>query len=535
MKKVLLLAAWSEDYPERFLPIVQELRKNYPDSALHAVLHKIQIKNTLSEYGQYGPFPFDQLTVTTGTQELRRAVRLCDEYAEVFVFIRHVWVFGDDELFREVNNKICNAHYILRNLLSLQEFIHSGNDQKKRIAHLLHKNKMRDVEIYIKVYLVTLAARICLLFSRFLPRAQSNQGKHKILFMRLDVLGDMVLSLPALLALRETYADSELTVLVSKRSGVLIEEQQRLQPKRFCDRLIFWQASWHTDKERLQRIGAWFRLVREAMRQYREAYDLIVQPVDLGTGVVFAVLMRGQRTVAAIAERLPLARLMRDLVEGVRIAPHTVYHIADLPDWCAQAAGAKDVAAYRHTALVVSQEEQRAFARILKQRGYAPSQKMVAVNIGAGSPKRLWSVENYALLLSRLTHNDACFPIVIGGDGELALWERIASHLEHDVLSCVGKTNLTQLIALLSLADLVVSPDTGVMHLAAALDKKIVALFGAGLVPFCKPLCSQYRIVKQELGCSGCGDICFQEGTPPCISGITVAMVEEAISGLLYS
>jgi ADP-heptose:LPS heptosyltransferase len=71
------------------------------------------------------------------------------------------------------------------------------------------------------------------------------------------------------------------------------------------------------------------------------------------------------------------------------------------------------------------------------------------------------------------------------------------------------------------------------MHMAAALDRKIVAIFGAGLVPFCHPLCSKYLIVKHELGCSGCNDICFTDGVAPCITLVTVDMVLEAIQTLL--
>jgi ADP-heptose:LPS heptosyltransferase len=79
----------------------------------------------------------------------------------------------------------------------------------------------------------------------------------------------------------------------------------------------------------------------------------------------------------------------------------------------------------------------------------------------------------------------------------------------------------------------VVTPDTGVMHIAAALNRNIVALFGAGLVPFCRPLSDNYVIVKHELGCSGCGDKCFTEVNVPCLDFITVEEVVNAAKGFL--
>jgi len=153
--------------------------------------------------------------------------------------------------------------------------------------------------------------------------------------------------------------------------------------------------------------------------------------------------------------------------------------------------------------------------------------------LGAGHPRRKWSPENYAKLLQILSDDKSVFPILIGGPGEVKLGNVIQGLLNYEALNLVGGLNLNQLTALLSISEVVVTPDTGVMHMAAALDRKIVAIFGAGLVPFCRPLCSEYIIVKQELGCSGCNDICFTTGDAPCIALVTVDMVLIAVQALL--
>jgi len=533
VRKFLFVAAWTEDYSPRFLPLVQEVKAHYPESVLSAIFYKEEIPGTSQEAEVFSELSlFDSIVIAKGLQSFREHIQSIDGATEVFVFVRHSWLLGDDAVFKEINSNVPKAIFLLRNVIALQTFFASGEDQKRHIQALLRKNRRRDFEIHVKVFLVTILVHFTLLFLKLFARYRPRHQQHKILFMRLDVLGDMVLSLPALLALRQAYPNSELTVMASRRSGIIIEEQQRLQPGKFCDRLLFWQASWHLNKERLQQASAFLVLFREAIHCYLDAYDLIVQPVELGTGIAFAALMRGGQTVAPIAERLPLARSMANLVDGVRIAPHTIYHIADLPNWCAEAAGAKDVARYQYKVLDVDKDEQAGLMSALAQNGYHSSLKIIAVNIGAGSLKRVWSVENYASLLNNLKRRPDCFPLVIGGPGEKKLWQCILPGIEGQVASFVGATSLNQLIALLDAVELVVTPDTGVMHLAAALDKKIVALFGAGLVPFCKPLCTHYRIVKQELGCSGCGDVCFQDGESPCIAQIRMNMVIQAINEL---
>ncbi|MDR2550388.1 MAG: glycosyltransferase family 9 protein [Desulfobulbus sp.] len=535
VKKILVISSWSGDYSDRFLSIATEIRSKYPGSEIHAIFYKLFVQNSKNDRDESNAYPFDKVFFSVGTSEFRRRVEFFNEYDEIYVFIKHSLIFDDNELFDELEYNKVNAKYFLRNLLSLKNFFVSGSDQKKEIIRILSENKRRNFEIRVKVFFLDKITRVILFFMGFFDKYRKKSCKYKILFIRLDVLGDMVLSLPALLALRRTYQDAEITVLASKRSGILIEEQHRLQPNKFCDHLVEWRASWHENKERLQGTGAFFYLFFEALRFYRENYDLVVQPVELGTGVVFAVFMRGRRTIASIAERLPLAYLIKNLVESVDIKPYDLYHIADLPSRCAEAAGAMDIDSCRHDLLVVSKNDKENFIQIFSEYGYFLPQKVVVINIGAGSPKRRWSVENYKLLLLHLLRDKFYFPVVMGGRGDLELWNCIASEMKENVVDFVGKTDVNQVVALLSAADLVVTPDTGIMHLAAALDKKIVALFGAGWVPFCKPLCSRYIIVKRELGCSGCGDICFQEGIPPCISGISVEMVTDAINELLYA
>ena len=83
-------------------------------------------------------------------------------------------------------------------------------------------------------------------------------------------------------------------------------------------------------------------------------------------------------------------------------------------------------------------------------------------------------------------------------------------------------------------SDLVISPDTSIMHLASLLGKKVIALFGAGNINLAKPIFSEAYIIKKELGCSGCGDICLFKKRAPCMELIFVKDVLRKLEQMLY-
>lgn len=532
MNVILVIAEWSADFSEHFFPLVDEIRRQYRGVKINALLHRIKLADEGESYPSSECFPFDRLQVTDGKEQLRAALSR-HSTERVFLFLKHGFSSGDLELYRAVPPEISQMVCLLRNTVKLREYFHSGIDQEAEIKRLALCHGSRELEIQLKVHIIHAVTLLFKALLSLLAPFRNRLDRHKILFMRLDVLGDMVLTLPALLAIRESYPESEITVLASRRSACIIEEQHRLHRARFCDRLQCWQAPWHEEKEKLQGVREFFCLLRQVFRLCLERYDIVLQPVELGTGVLFAALLRGKVTVATVAERLPLARLMARHVQPVVIPIYRMYHIADLPAFVAGEIGATNAKAYLHKSLLVSEADKSAVCQLLAAHGWNSVSTVVTVNIGAGSPKRRWSQHKYSGLINALAELGDVFPVIVGGDGERELGEKVSAQVREDLPCLVGSLNLNQLTALLSVSGLVVTPDTGVMHIAAALDRKIVALYGAGLVPFCRPLCSEYLIVKEELGCSGCGDLCFVDGEPPCISAITVEMVLTAVRSLL--
>jgi ADP-heptose:LPS heptosyltransferase len=529
-KRVLFLADGAEDYRERFAPLVAELKSAHPDCLVTALLYFEGVPRTVPS-----PLPFDALQLAFDRTELR--CELQRAVADlVIVLLRHHPATHDHDLtiFTEANHQLRQeTAFLFNNRPALAAFLASGIDQRPELVAHLDRWRRRNREIRFKVGLTSVFASLALpalaLARRVLGR--SRAGRQRILFLRLDVLGDMVLTLPVLRALRERFPEAEITVMASTRGSALLSGGEGGP---LFDRLIIWDSPWHSNPLQLLGLPDLVAALRFMVGQWRLGYDLVLQPVELGAGVLFALLFQARSTVAVVSERLPLAGLLGRFVDRpVTLPGYRIYHIADLPDAVAVESGVapERIEYYRHRSLQVEAASRDEVAALLAAAGYRAGTPLVLVNVGAGHPRRRWNVAKFAALCDNL--GASCFLAVLGGPGEISAAAEVVALSSARVLDLAGQLTLSQLTALCAQADLVVTGDTGVMHLAAALNRPLVAIFGAGLLGFCRPLCDSYRIVRHELGCSGCQDICFAERPAPCLEAIQVDEVIEAARQLL--
>ncbi|BCK88054.1 ADP-heptose--LPS heptosyltransferase 2 [Sideroxyarcus emersonii] len=118
-------------------------------------------------------------------------------------------------------------------------------------------------------------------------------------------------------------------------------------------------------------------------------------------------------------------------------------------------------------------------------------------------PAKRWPPQYYAELAQNLrTRGYAVWLIGSAKDKEVA--DKIVALGNEPCLNLCGVTDLAEAIALLSCADLVVSNDSGLMHIAAALDRPLLAIFGSSSPQFTPPLSDQAQVLKLDLPCSPC-------------------------------
>ncbi len=148
------------------------------------------------------------------------------------------------------------------------------------------------------------------------------------------------------------------------------------------------------------------------------------------------------------------------------------------------------------------QAEQR--AAVLAKFGLAPNKPIVVFCPGAeyGSAKR-WPPHYYAELSQRL-HAQGYAVWLIGSPKDKDVADKIVALGNQQVINLCGNTDLAEAIALMACADLVVSNDSGLMHIAAALNRPLLAIFGSSSPQFTPPLSERAQVLKLDLPCSPC-------------------------------
>jgi len=136
----------------------------------------------------------------------------------------------------------------------------------------------------------------------------------------------------------------------------------------------------------------------------------------------------------------------------------------------------------------LSPQEQEAAARRFQEHGVPGDRPVVVLHPGANWPHKRWSPERFAEVGDRLARESGCAILITGGPDDGSLVEAIRRRMANAPLVLAGETTLRELAACLERAQLIVSNDTGVLHIACALGRPAVALYGPTSPAFTGPL-----------------------------------------------
>jgi ADP-heptose:LPS heptosyltransferase len=156
----------------------------------------------------------------------------------------------------------------------------------------------------------------------------------------------------------------------------------------------------------------------------------------------------------------------------------------------------------------------------------------VVVHPGASVPARAWGVGRHAALVGSLS--GAGWPVVVtGGPGEEALTAAVAGAAKPAVVDLGGETTFAELAGVLAGARVCVTGNTGPAHLAAAVGTPVVSIY-APTVPATswRPWMVSHELLSREMPCAGCRAKRCPIPGHPCMSGIAVDAVVEAVHRL---
>ena len=206
--------------------------------------------------------------------------------------------------------------------------------------------------------------------------------------------------------------------------------------------------------------------------------------------------------------------------------PRMVYRFALL----AEPRGAVRPAQTPAPRLEVSPEEA---AAALARLGLAADRPALALCVGAEyGPAKRWPAAHFAALARRAA--DAGYAAwAIGGPGDAPLGAEAASLADGALVDLTGRTSLAEAMALLAAAAVVVTNDSGLMHVAAALGRPLVALYGSTSPDFTPPLSETATILRLGLACSPCFERTCPLGHFKCLIDLAPDQVWRAVAARL--
>ncbi|MBI3970962.1 MAG: lipopolysaccharide heptosyltransferase II [Chloroflexi bacterium] len=319
----------------------------------------------------------------------------------------------------------------------------------------------------------------------------------RILVLRLGLLGDGALLTPALRRLHDAYPDAEIDVLATPIQAPLFE------PLPSVERVHVWTAGDLLEPRRALRVGAW-RAAAATVRALRERrFDLAISCYG-ALGSAIALLSGAPVRIGYAGEALP-GTLTHTLPGGRFDRP---WHAAQYNLAVVEAALPPlpvGEATLPQIQLAIAPEARLAVDVMLRAAGVAGDARLVVLLPGAtnGAAKR-WPVVYWAELVRRL-RADGVPTVLAGGPEERDLVAEIRACGARDAVDLTGKTSVPELLATLERAGVVVSGDSGPMHLAVGLGRPTVAIHGPTDPRIDGPYnLSKATVVRHHLACSPC-------------------------------
>jgi heptosyltransferase-2 len=318
-----------------------------------------------------------------------------------------------------------------------------------------------------------------------LSSSNLSQPPERILIRGTNWIGDTVMSLAALREIRRIFPGAHLSILAKD-----------------------WAAGVLSGQELVDEIIAFDRN-RSSLRQLRRArkYDLAILFQNAFEAALLTFLAR-------IPERAGYDLQLRGLLLTRRAQPrikllnrHQIYYYLDL--------------LYQTGISSVNYLETKEFspdislkptgeglekARILiNDARIAPDSPIVGLNPGAYfGPAKRWFTDRYAALADRLIEDSGSEVIILGSPGEQKIAEEIQGFMNRRPHILTGKTDLETLVALISLCRLFVTNDSGPMHLGAALEVPLLAIFGSTDEIATGPCSTRAKVIHKHVECSPC-------------------------------
>jgi ADP-heptose:LPS heptosyltransferase len=386
-------------------------------------------------------------------------------------------------------------------------------------------NRIYDARERVVAGALDLAGRAW--FAAFGRRARASaEPPRDLLVLRLDRIGDLVMSLPALHDLRRAFPEAHVRLAV----GAWSEEIARRAP---VDEVLVWSAPW---AGRPQEGALSFGAMRE------RAKALAASPPDV------ALDLQGDVRASWLMHETGARRRVGYANTGGAYLLSDAVPLDETVSWVEQNRRAVAVLAGPPSGPPVFDPltaEDRAFAtRLFETLGLASKRPLVAVHPSGGRLVKQWEVARFAAVGRRLQEEQHATVLVTGSATDQPLAAALARGLRDRPIDLTGKLGVVETMAVIAGVDLFLSPDTGPMHMAAAVGTPSVSVFGPSdpqryFSGGSGAPGTRHVVVRHDLWCAPCNLIrrppaeCAGPEPPECLREVGAAAVYAAAARLL--
>lgn len=305
----------------------------------------------------------------------------------------------------------------------------------------------------------------------------------RVLVIQTAFLGDLILTLPLMQATKEAFPQAKIWALVTPETREMLFGQPALEG---C--LVY---------DKRNRDKGFSELLKMAARVRAGRFDLALIPHRSLRSALVAFLAGIPRRIGfwtstgffLLTRRVPRRREAHEVERNLDLLRALDFSVPSRPP------------------RVYPQQKDRGLAsEFLARRGNPPGRTLVGIAPGSVWPTKRWLPEGFARVIRELRDQREAQAILFGGPADRELCRQIAQQAGGDVTIAAGELSLLPAAALMERCRLVLSNDSAAAHLAAAVGRPVVAIFGPTVPGFgFTPFGEEDLIVQRQLSCRPCG------------------------------
>jgi len=348
-----------------------------------------------------------------------------------------------------------------------------------------------------------------ILFSPFrMKRSGLPERIREILVIRLDGIGDVIFTTPLYEALKKRYPEARLSVLVSIQAKGVVEMNPHV------DNVLVMGKTWFSATN-----GINFGEILSMLRKIRkENFDI---GIDLRGDMRDILLMflgkvkyrmgYGVTGGGFLLNKIPdYEKDMQEVEKNIKLIKELDCKVIN-----------------RKFQIYYSQSDKANVLELLERENVGKSNSMLAIHMGAGYPSKSWKKERFLHLLKELSERNYGRIVLIGNDNNDIYFNYIHERLNIDYINTIGRLSIRELAVLLERCSVLISCDSGPVHVAAAVGTPCIVLFsGTNTLKQWGSLDNNVnRVIHKEVECSPCEMRVCPKSTHLCMDEIKVSDV----------